>query len=141
MKTFYFAAFMPDGNGYSIVVPDIPNCFTCAETLAEGMVMAEDVIKLTLEDLAADKKPIPAPTSLESVKEKTLAHWKELDYPIQGEILYQLVPAPSLDLVPVKVMVSLPKAVLADIDKDAKQLGFTRSGFIAHAAKLFHAQL
>lgn len=50
------------------------------------------------------------------------------------EYIIQLFRAPDVDMTPVKVTISLPKSVLASIDAKARKRGFTRSGFLAHAA-------
>jgi len=139
MKTYYLAAFMPaEEGGYDIVIPDVPNAFTCADTLEEGFEMAADVLSMMLRDLVENNKAIPEPSPLEEVKIKTARHLKNIGHQPAGEILYQLVPAPNLDMVPVKVTISLPKAILADIDTKAKGYGYTRSGFLAAAAQSYH---
>ncbi len=141
MKRMYFAAFMPEEEGgYSIVIPDVPNCFTCADTLEEGVEMAEDVLGMMLRDLAAENKPIPEPSSLEEVRKKTAQHLAEIEHQAAGEILYQLIAAPSLDMTPVKLSISMPKAVLAEVDAKAKACGFTRSGFLVHAAQAYRQE-
>ena len=138
MKTYYLAAFMPaEEGGYDIVIPDVPNAFTCADTLEEGFEMAAAVLSMMLRDLVENTKAIPAPSPLEEVKTKTARHLKDIDHQPAGEILYQLVPAPNLDMAPVKVTISLPKAVLVDIDAKAKGHGYTRSGFLAAAAQAY----
>ena len=138
MKTYYLAAFMPaEEGGYDIVIPDVPNAFTCADTLEEGFEMAASVLSMMLRDLVENNKAIPAPSPLEEVKEKTARHLKDIDHYPAGEILYQIVPAPYWDMAPVKVTISLPKAVLAAIDAKAKGHGYTRSGFLAAAAQAF----
>lgn len=135
MKNFYFAAFMPaEEGGYDIVIPDIPNALTDADTLEEGFERAESVLSLMLKDLALEKKELPAPSGLSEVKEKTAQHLAGIDHTPAGEILFQLIPAPGLDMAPVKVTVSFPKSVLDEIDAKARSEGFTRSGFLAHAA-------
>lgn len=44
MKLVYPAVFMPEeaGNGYTVVVPDLPGCVTEGDSLAEAILMAED---------------------------------------------------------------------------------------------------
>ena len=138
MKSYYLTAFMPaEEGGYDIVIPDVPNAFTCADTLEEGFEMAADVLSMMLRDLIKNNKTIPEPSPLEKVKAKTALHLKNIDHQPAGEILYQLVPAPNLDMAPVKVTISLPKAVLVDIDTKAKGYGYTRSGFLAVAAQAY----
>ena len=48
-KYVYPAVFTQEAEGgYSINFPDLPNCFTSAPTLEEGLEMAADVLCLTL---------------------------------------------------------------------------------------------
>lgn len=138
MKAYYLAAFMPaEEGGYDIVIPDVPNAFTCADSLEEGFEMAAEVLSMMLRDLVENNKVIPEPSPLEEVKSKTARHLRDIEHQAAGEILYQLVPAPNLDMAPVKVTISLPKAVLVDIDSKAKGHGYTRSGFLAAAAQAY----
>ena len=46
-----------------------------------------------------------------------------------------LIPAPVEEVKSVRVNVTLPADVLSEIDRYAEQHGFTRSGFLAQAAK------
>ena len=50
-KYLYPAVFTPEDAGYSVVFPDLKNCFTSGATLEEAMDMANDVLCLTLYDL------------------------------------------------------------------------------------------
>ena len=138
MSTYYLAAFMPaEEGGYNIVIPDVPNAFTCADTLEEGFEMAAGALSMMLRDLVENNKAVPEPSSLEEVKSKTARRLKDIEHQPAGEILYQLVPAPNLDMAPVKVTISLPKAVLVDIDAKARGYGYTRSGFLSVAAQAY----
>ncbi|MEA5135678.1 MAG: type II toxin-antitoxin system HicB family antitoxin [Candidatus Fimivivens sp.] len=65
-KYIYPAIFSKDDNGYSVVFPDIENCFTDGETLEEAMENAKDVLELMLYDYE-DKKVAPPPASTISV--------------------------------------------------------------------------
>lgn len=67
-KYVYPAVFTPEEEGYSINFPDMENCFTSAETLEEGMEMANDVLCLTLYGLEQDGKPIPAASAVNNVE-------------------------------------------------------------------------
>ena len=125
MKKYYIAAFVPeeDGSGYSVYFPDVPRCFTGGETLEEAMFMAEDVLRLVLQDMAAERKEIPAPSGLEAVRKK-----------VEEERALDGLSTP-VDMVPVKVTISVPRSALDEIDKKAKEYGFTRSGLIVRAAQ------
>lgn len=47
--------------GFSIEFPEIENCFTCADTVEEGLLMAKDVLEMTIYDMEEDCKAIPIP--------------------------------------------------------------------------------
>lgn len=141
MKKYYLAAFMPaPEGGYDIVVPDIPNAFTCADSLEEGFEMAEEVVSMMLRDLVENKKPLPEPTDMESVKAKTAEYLRSIGHVPADEILYQLIPAPNTDQSPVKVTISLPRSVLDTVDTLAKAEGMTRSGFLAKTAEVYQVE-
>ena len=141
MRKYYFAAFIPEENGgYSIVIPDIPNAVTCGDSLEEGMDMAADVLAMLLRDMVENNQPVPEPSEVAAAKAKVARHLQDIEHKAAGEIMYQLIQAPSLDMVPVKLSISMPKAVLAEIDSKAKAYGYTRSGFLVHAAQTYHAE-
>ena len=63
----YPAVFTEEDCGYSINFPDLENCFTSAETLGEGIKMANDVLCLTLYEMEQAGTAIPAPSDLRDV--------------------------------------------------------------------------
>ena len=64
----YPAVFTEEDCGYSINFPDLENCFTSAETLGEGIRMANDVLCLTLYEMEQAGQPIPAPSSIRDIR-------------------------------------------------------------------------
>lgn len=61
MKYVYPAVFTKeDDGGYSIHFNDLENCFTCADSLEEGIEMAEDALALVLYGYERDNKKIPS---------------------------------------------------------------------------------
>lgn len=68
MKYVYPAVFTiePDGN-YSICFKDFEGCYTCAETLEEGIEMAEDALALVLYQYETEGKTVPAPSKLSDI--------------------------------------------------------------------------
>lgn len=63
----YPAVFTEEDCGYSVNFPDIENCFTSGETLAEALKMAEDVLCLMLYEMEQDGAEIPAPSAIGSI--------------------------------------------------------------------------
>lgn len=140
MKTYFLAAFVPSEgkSGFFVFFPDVHGAITEGDTLEEAMDMAEDALATILQKLAAENKDIPKPNALPVVKEKCAKFFEEMGETLPEGILYQLVAAPSLEMVPVRVNVSLPKSILENIDDKAALLGFTRSGFIAKATQAYN---
>lgn len=63
-KYAYPAIFTPEENGgFSINFPDLEGCYTCGDTLEDGIEMAEDVLALILYGYEKDNRDIPAPSS------------------------------------------------------------------------------
>ena len=68
MKYVYPAVFTQEENGqYSIHFPDIPNCFTGADTLYDGLFMANDALCLMLYDAEDRGLPINPPSDIRSI--------------------------------------------------------------------------
>lgn len=63
----YPAVFKEEDCGYSINFPDLENCFTSAETLGDGIKMANDVLCLMLYEMEQAGEPIPAPSSIRDI--------------------------------------------------------------------------
>ncbi|MBO4948771.1 MAG: type II toxin-antitoxin system HicB family antitoxin, partial [Peptococcaceae bacterium] len=60
-KYSYPAVFTPEENGaYSISFPDFESCYTCGDSLADGIMMAEDVLAFTLYDYEKENRPVPS---------------------------------------------------------------------------------
>ena len=68
-KYVYPAIFTPeDEGGYSVLFPDLEGCYTQGDDLSDALEMAKDVLELTLYDYETEKKSIPEPSELKSVK-------------------------------------------------------------------------
>lgn len=144
MKSFYIAGIVPEsaesGGGYSVYFPDVPNVAAGGETVEEAIVNAADGLHIALRGLAEQNDRIPVPSSLEEVRARVRAE-RELDgLPYPEDTLYQYIAAPALNMVPVRVNITIPRADLEEIDAKAKLHGFTRSGFLTHAALEYRAE-
>lgn len=109
---------------YGVSFPDLPGCVTAGSTLDEARAMAEEALALHLEGLAEDGEPIPEPSSLEAV----------MTDPVNRDGVAILVMAETKAKI-VRVNITLPDDTLREIDQYAEAHGFTRSGFLAQAAK------
>lgn len=68
MKYVYPAVFEKEDGGYSISFPDLENCYTSAETLEEGIEMANDVLCMVLYHMEEDRTHIPAASDISKVQ-------------------------------------------------------------------------
>ncbi|MBQ7737297.1 MAG: type II toxin-antitoxin system HicB family antitoxin [Oscillospiraceae bacterium] len=66
MKYAYPAVFTKEDVGYSVIFPDIPNCFTSGTDLPEAIEMAQDVLNLMLMTMEDKGIPISPASELTS---------------------------------------------------------------------------
>lgn len=73
MRRYYFpAVFTPEDNGkFSVDFPDLSSCYTCGDDMADAIIMAEDVLAMTLVDYETDNLPIPVPSASDMIPLKT----------------------------------------------------------------------
>jgi predicted RNase H-like HicB family nuclease len=122
----YIALIRKDADSdVGVSFPDLPGCVTAGATLDEARDMAAEALTLHLEGMAEDGIAIPEPSSLEAI----MIEAQNRD----GVAI--LVAAPQQAIKAVRINVTLPEDVLANVDAFAAANGFSRSGFLAFAAK------
>lgn len=67
-KYVFPAIFQKEDDCYLVNFPDIKNCFTDGENLAEALEMANDVLCLMLHNLEENGETIPSPSNIDDVK-------------------------------------------------------------------------
>jgi len=122
----YIALIHKDPNSdYGVSFPDFPGCATAGTTLDEARAMAEEALAFHIEGMAEDGEAIPEPSSLERI----------MGDPENRDGVATLIAAPAHTAKVVRVNITLPEDVLSAIDSFAEANGYTRSGFLAIAAK------
>jgi predicted RNase H-like HicB family nuclease len=122
----YIALIHKDADSdYGVSFPDLPGCVTAGTDLDEARNMAEEALALHLEGMEADHDPIPEPSSLEAIMQDRENH--------DGVAI--LVKAPAKAAKAVRINVTVPENELEEIDRYAAEQGYSRSGFLVHAAK------
>ena len=124
-----YPAFFEDGEGGHVVVsfPDLPGCFTQGDTESEAMEKAIDALSGHIHTLHELGRDVPGPSALSA-----------LDVPSGMRVA--LVPGPTEETPPVRINISINKALLRDVDAAAKRDGMTRSGFLSAAARTVLSQ-
>ena len=69
MKEIYIypAIFDYEDDGISISFPDLPGCFSCANTDEETVINAKEVLSLYIYDLEDGENIIPIPTLVSKI--------------------------------------------------------------------------
>ena len=114
-------------HSFGVVVPDLPGCFSAADSgVDEAIENAKEAISLWIEAALEEGESIPAPSSIETLRQ---------NQEFTGWIwaIAEVDPAMLDDRVE-RVNITLPRRVLARLDKHARESGQTRSGYIAHLA-------
>jgi predicted RNase H-like HicB family nuclease len=114
----------PDSD-YGVSFPDLPGVITAGSNLDEARKMAAEALAFHLEGMAQDGEAAPEPSSLEEV----------MSIVENKDGVAVLIEAPAAEIKSVRINITLPADVLDQIDKYAEREGFTRSGFLAQAAK------
>jgi predicted RNase H-like HicB family nuclease/predicted RNA binding protein YcfA (HicA-like mRNA interferase family) len=114
----------PDSD-YGISVPDFPGCVSAGATLDETLAMGREALQGHVELMAELGDAVPEPSSIEAV----------LADPSNRGGAPVLVPLAVATPKTVRVNITLQEDVLRAIDAHAEQHGYTRSGFLAAAAK------
>ena len=114
----------PDSD-YGVSFPDFPGLATAGRTLDEARAMAEEALVFHIEGMIKDGEAVPEPSSLDAL----------VDDPTARDGVVTVISLRPAAKRAVRVNVTLPEDVLAEIDRYAEARGLTRSGFLAHAAK------
>ena len=110
------------GSAYGVRFPDVPGCFSAADTFDEIVPNAIEALSLFFED----REIIPA-RSIEAVRAEVA---KDL---ASGAVL-MMIPHIADRRRVVRVNLSLDKGLLDTMDEAARARGMTRSAFVAKAA-------
>jgi predicted RNase H-like HicB family nuclease len=113
------------GSDYGVSFLDFPGVVAVGKDLDEARAMAEEALALHIDGLVANGEAVPEASSLEGV----------MSDPDNKDGVATLVAVKTDAAKSVRVNVTLPEDVLAQIDKFAKERGLSRSGFLAQAAK------
>jgi predicted RNase H-like HicB family nuclease len=114
----------PDSD-YGVSFPDFPGCVTVGTTLDKARALAHEALAFHIEEMVEDGALIPEPSSLDEV----------MADPENRDGVAILVAAPEATSKAVRVNITLPEDVLRQIDRHAERHAFTRSGFLAQAAR------
>lgn len=115
-----------ENTAWSVVVPDLPGCFSAGDTLDEAMLAVEEAAAAWIDAALDAGREIPRPSTAQNALEKgDFSGWMVAYINVDPELLDDTVE---------RVNITLPRRVLLRLDAKAKAAGETRSGYIARVA-------
>jgi predicted RNase H-like HicB family nuclease len=125
MSMLYFPAIIErPGSEYCVFFPDLDGCTSAGDTVQEAALNAVEALRGHIALMLADGEPIPEPRSPDAVRTDPDVH----------EVTRVLIPV-ELPRKAVRVNITIEQSLLGRIARAAAAAGFTRSGFLAEAAR------
>lgn len=110
---------------FGVSFPDFPGCISAGATLDEARSGAEEALALHIEGMIEDGLRLPEPAALEDIMKDAA----------NRDAVAMLVKTREANQRSIRVNVTFPEDVLHQIDRFAQDAGYTRSGFLARAAR------
>ena len=124
-KVYYVAVLEKEpASDLSVFFPDIPGLVAVGETQEEAMRNAEEVLQFHLDGLIEQGLPPPEAGDVQALKEERGG----------AHLAIALIPA-TLQGRPRRIQLTLDETLVEEIDAWAVAAGYTRSGFLAEAAR------
>ena len=112
---------------FSVIVPDLPGCFFAADGgIDQAIDHAKEAIELWIETALEQGERVPSPSPISHLQ-------KNPDFKGCVWAIVEIDPALLSNAIE-RVNITLPKRILAKLDKVARMQGKTRSGLIAELA-------
>ncbi len=121
---YYPAIIERWASGFGVTFPDFPGCTGYGETVQEAALKAEETLAAQVAALDREKEPIPEPTALD-----------EISFDADIHEVARILVRTELTRRVMRLNITLEEGVLARVDRAAKGLGMSRSGFLAEAAR------
>jgi len=123
MKYFYAIVHKDDDSAFGVEFPDLPGCFSAADTEDEIIPNASEAL-----DLWFDDQPDIVPSPLAKVRDAS-------DEALRAGAFIVAVPRITRGGKQERVNLSLDRGILDAIDTAAAERKLTRSAFLAQAAR------
>lgn len=123
MNYFYAVVHKDEASAYGVTFPDIPGCFSAADTMEEIVPNACEALDLWFEDQAEIE-----PSSVEAIRSEVAAD-------LEAGAFLIAVPRVTNQNKSVRVNLSLDRGMVDAIDTAAALRKLTRSAFLAEAAR------
>jgi predicted RNase H-like HicB family nuclease len=128
MATRYYPALVERGpSNYGITFLDFPGCVSVGDSIEHAIERGHEALAAHLELMVEDSDPVPEPSPIDA----PLPDWLEGT----GEVVLRTLVRVELPGRAVRLSITMDEALAGAIDQAAAAQGFTRSGFLAEAAR------
>ncbi|MGE0004576.1 MAG: type II toxin-antitoxin system HicB family antitoxin [Parvibaculaceae bacterium] len=125
MRYYIAVVHKDEGSAFGAHFPDLPGCFSAADTLAEVVPKAAEALALYAEDM-----PLPEPRSLDALRKD-----KDVAAHLARGAMLVAVPHIENDARVERANITMEAGLLRAVDAAAKARKLTRSAFLAQAAR------
>ena len=123
----YYPAVVERGSSnYGITFPDFPGCVSVGGSIEHAIEHGHEALAAHIELMLEDGDPIPEPSPVDA----PLPDWLE-----GGEVALRTMVRVDLPGRAVRLSITMDEALAGAVDRAAAAQGFTRSGFLAEAAR------
>ncbi len=128
MAARYYPAVVERGaTNYGITFPDFPGCVSVGDSIEQAIERSHAALAAHIELMLEDGDPIPEPSPIDA----PLPDWLEG----VGEVALRTLVRVELPGRAVRLSITMDEALAGAVDRAAAAQGFTRSGFLAEAAR------
>ncbi len=125
MTIAYYPAIVERGaDGFGVYFPDLPGCTSAGDSLQEAARNAEAALQGHVEVSAEHGEDLPPPSPLDVIA-------VEAGISEAARLLVRV----ELPDRAVQVNITMPKDLLAAVDRYAQRMGYTRSGLLAQTVR------
>lgn len=125
MSRRYYPAIVDKARrSFGVAFPDLPGCVGAGKSVKDAVADAERALAFHIRSMVEDGDSIPEPSDPARIKAD----------PDIEEIVRVMIPV-DVPRKTVRINVSFDEKLLSDIDQAANENGYTRSGFLAAAAR------
>ncbi len=127
MSVRWYPALVERGtDGYGVVFPDVPGCTSAGDTVEEALRNAAEALEGHIELLVEHGESVPEP----GVPDAPLPDWLEEEDIVARALVPVELPGRAM-----RLNITLDEGLVRRIDRAARSLGMSRSGFLAEAAR------
>lgn len=126
MLSFIGVVHKEKNTDFGVCFPDFPGCITTGETMDLAKDMAKEALDFHIRGMQEDGDEIPDPSKLEDIMAQD-------DF--SDAIAFLVIPVDVQRKKAVRINITVPEEILAQIDAAAREKGYSRSSLMTQAAR------